>query len=203
MKYKVYCETDSKWEFWNTSDESPSEVCPVSGGHTVTTGSLARINGSLVDNLVATTDPGVNDDNTQGYGVGSKWINVTLDKGFIAVDVVTGVAVWMETTVVKSKTQTLSDGVNISWDMNDGDFATVILAGDRTLDNPTNLVNGGRYLLIIKQDATGSRTLAYGSAYKWVGGSVPVLSTGVNAIDILEFVSDGTNLYGVASYNFS
>ena len=98
---------------------------------------------------------------------------------------------------------TLVDGVNISWDASTNQVASVTLAGNRTLDNPTNMVDGATYILTVKQDATGSRTLAYGTAYKWQGGTAPTLSTGVNAVDILTFICDGTNMYGVPSLDFS
>lgn len=52
----------------------------------------------LLNNYDATTDPLVTDDNVAGYAVGSRWINVTLDKEFVALDVSTGAAVWVETT---------------------------------------------------------------------------------------------------------
>ena len=95
-----------------------------------------------------------------------------------------------------SATNALTDAANISWDLDASQRASVTLTDNRTLDNPTNLVDGGTYTLIVTQDATGTRTLAYGSAYKWPGGSAPTLSTAANAVDILEFSSDGTNMYG-------
>lgn len=49
-------------------------------------------------NLVATTAPAVSNDNTEGYTVGSTWVDVTNDKAYIALDVTTGAAVWTETT---------------------------------------------------------------------------------------------------------
>lgn len=49
-------------------------------------------------NLSATTSPGSANDNTQGYAVGSVWIDVTGDKSYIAVDVSTGAAVWNDVT---------------------------------------------------------------------------------------------------------
>lgn len=100
-------------------------------------------------------------------------------------------------------TANLTDASAISWNLNSAQVATVTLAGNRTLSNPTNLRNGGTYVLIVKQDGTGSRTLAYGSAYKWPGGTAPTLSTGANDVDILTFVSDGTNMYGVSQLDFS
>jgi len=99
---------------------------------------------------------------------------------------------------------TLSDGANISWDLSQNQVAVVTLAGNRTLDAPSNQVAGATYILIVKQDGTGNRTLnTSASAYKFPGGTEPTLSTGANAVDILSFVSDGSSMFGVAQLNFS
>lgn len=100
-------------------------------------------------------------------------------------------------------TQTLTDGANIDWDLSAGVMATVTLGGNRTLNNPTNLKNGASYILIIKQDDTGGRTLSFGSVYKFVDGIDPTLTTGGNAIDIIAFLCDGTNLYGSFQGSFN
>jgi len=100
-------------------------------------------------------------------------------------------------------TATLTDGVNISWNLNSAQVAKVTLGGNRTLDNPTNMVDGGTYILRVIQDGTGTRTLSYGSAYKWPAGVAPVVAAGANDISVLTFVSDGTNMYGVAQTDFS
>ena len=97
---------------------------------------------------------------------------------------------------------TLTDGANISWDLSQNQVASVTLAGNRTLSNPTNQVDGAVYILIVKQDATGGRTLAFSSNYKFAGGSAPSLTTTASKADVLTFVSDGTNMMGVASQNF-
>jgi len=99
---------------------------------------------------------------------------------------------------------TLTDAANISWDAESNQVCSVTLAGNRTLDNPTNMVDGGIYHLTVIQDGTGSRTLSYGTAYKWPGGTAPTLSTGASAVDIFKFVSDGTSMYGsTVGLNFS
>jgi len=92
-------------------------------------------------------------------------------------------------------TNNLVDGANISTDCALSNVHEVILAGDRVLDNPTNLKDGSTYIFIIKQDATGTRLLTYGTAFKFVGGEVPVLSTDALSVDILTGISDGTNIY--------
>lgn len=46
----------------------------------------------------ATTAPGVTDDNTLGYLVGSRWFDTTADREYVCLDNATGAAVWVETT---------------------------------------------------------------------------------------------------------
>ena len=99
---------------------------------------------------------------------------------------------------------TVADGANIAWDLSQNQVAVVTLAGNRTLDAPSNQVAGATYILIIKQDGTGSRTLnTTASAYKWPGGTEPTLTTAASAVDVLTFVSDGSSMFGVAQLAFS
>lgn len=99
-------------------------------------------------------------------------------------------------------TTALTDAATIAWDVSVAQAAKVTLAGNRAMGTPTNLVDGGTYTLRVSQDATGSRTLTYSAVFKWPGGTAPVLSTVANALDILTFISDGTNLYGVVQKAF-
>ncbi len=94
-----------------------------------------------------------------------------------------------------SDTDTLTDAATIATDCDNGNVHTVTLAGNRTLGAPTNLKNGATYIWIIKQDATGSRTLAYNAVFKFPGGTAPVLTTTGLAVDVLTGVSDGTNIH--------
>jgi hypothetical protein len=65
-------------------------------------GGVALIDGGTTSelkyNLVATVDPTADEDSDDGYTVGSRWINVTLDKEFVLLDATVGAAVWTETT---------------------------------------------------------------------------------------------------------
>ena len=94
-----------------------------------------------------------------------------------------------------SPTLTLTDGATIDWNTDSGQVAKVTLAGNRTLNAPTNLENGAYYGLQIIQDGTGGRTLAFNAVFKFAGGTAPTLSTAANAIDFFNFRSDGTNLF--------
>jgi hypothetical protein len=59
----------------------------------------------------------------------------------------------------------------------------------------TNPANPGLFILKIKQDATGSRTLAWPYEKFAGGGTAPTLSTGANQEDIFHILYDGTSYY--------
>jgi len=109
---------------------------------------------------------------------------------------VTGAQAWVSSS-------TLTDSTTISTNCDNGNVFSVTLGGNRTLANPTNLKNGATYLWIVKQDATGSRTLAFSTTFKFEGGTAPSLTTDANGVDVITGVSDGTNIYCVASLAFA
>ena len=105
---------------------------------------------------------------------------------------------------VRSNIVTLSDGANISYDMDDGNNATVTLGGNRTLDNPSNVTVGQSGSIFIVQDGTGSRTLSFGSAYDFAGGTAPTLTTAASAVDRIDYVVRTTSsIHCVFTANYS
>lgn len=99
---------------------------------------------------------------------------------------------------------TLTDQATIVWDVNDGNFAEVTLTDNRTLALPTNISEGGSYVLKIIQDATGSRTLTFSDpAFMFPYGLHPTLTTTANAVDIITFFYDGSSLNGITTFNLS
>ena len=118
-----------------------------------------------------------------------------------------GVAVlgWQQeyTAAHNFKATTLTDAATIAWDLSSNQVAKVILGGNRTLGNPTFAKGGGVYVLFVTQDATGSRTLNYGSNYRWSNANLaPTLTAIPNRTDILTFVSFDGKMYGSAVSNF-
>jgi len=100
---------------------------------------------------------------------------------------------------------TLTDGANISVDLAASNNFVVTLAGNRTLDNPTNIVAGQSGSIFIVQDTTGDRTLAYGSYYDFAGGTAPTLTTGTpSAVDRIDYiVRSTTSIHCVFTANYS
>lgn len=86
---------------------------------------------------------------------------------------------------------TLTDGANISWNLETQQVAEVTLGGNRTLDNPTNGINGFSYLLYVRQDGTGSRTLSYDTEYDFGDDGAPTLTTTAGRGDLMGFVRVG------------
>lgn len=82
--------------------------------------------------------------------------------------------------------------------------ANVTLGGNRTLAI-TGASAGMRGTLLIKQDATGSRTLTLPAGSKVAGGGsgAVTLSTAANAVDRLQWEYDGANYYWTATANFN
>lgn len=81
----------------------------------------------------------------------------------------------------------LSDATTVALDLATGINFTLTLGGNRTLGNPTNAKVGQSGVIRIVQDATGSRTLAYGADWEFAGGLVPVLSTAAASNDLLFY----------------
>lgn len=81
----------------------------------------------------------------------------------------------------------LTDAATIAVDMSAGFNFSVTLADNRTLGAPTNTKNGQTGAIVITQDGTGSRTLAYHANWKFAGGIDPTLSTAAGAIDVLFY----------------
>ena len=81
----------------------------------------------------------------------------------------------------------LADGATITPDFAAANNFSVTLGGNRTLANPSNLTAGQSGVIVITQDGTGSRTLAYGSYFKFSGGTAPTLTTTASAVDVLAY----------------
>ena len=91
------------------------------------------------------------------------------------------------TAAQRGTISTLTDGATITPDFAVANNFTVTLGGNSTLSNPTNLTAGQSGVIIINQDGTGGRTLAYGSNYDFGGGTAPTLTTAASAQDMIAY----------------
>ena len=89
---------------------------------------------------------------------------------------------------------TLTDAASIALNLSTGTNFIVSLAGNRTLENPSNAAVGQTGQIYVIQDGTGSRTLAFGDAYNFENSQTPVMSTSANSVDLLVY-----NVRGVSA----
>ena len=88
----------------------------------------------------------------------------------------------------------LSDGSTITIDMATACHHSVTLAGNRTFAAPSNQVVGQAGSIFITQDGSGSRTAAFNSAFKFVGGTAPTLTTGAGLTDRIDYIIKSSNV---------
>ena len=104
----------------------------------------------------------------------------------------------------RAEITTLTDEATITPDLNDSNNYVVVLAGNRTIANPTNITAGQSGSIFVTQDGTGSRTASWGSYWDWAGGTAPTLSTGASQVDRIDYiVRSSTSIQAVATLNYS
>jgi hypothetical protein len=89
-------------------------------------------------------------------------------------------------------TLTATKSANYTPTMNTYNNYIITLTNSITLANPTGLVVGESGHIILIQDSTGSRTITWGSAYKFPGGNKAVLSTAANSVDTFRYFVKST-----------
>ena len=87
----------------------------------------------------------------------------------------------------------LADGATITPDFDDSNNFSVTLGGNRAMMNPTNQTAGQTGSIFVTQDATGSRTLAYGGDWQWAANTAPTLTTTPAAVDRIDYMVRAAN----------
>ena len=104
----------------------------------------------------------------------------------------------------RAEITTLTDGATVTPNLNDSNNYVLVLGGNRTIANPTNITAGQSGSIFITQDGTGSRTASWGSYWDWAAGTAPTLSTGASQVDRIDYiVRSSTSIHAVATLNYS
>lgn len=87
-------------------------------------------------------------------------------------------------------------------DLANGSVQILTLTGNCTFTFPTATA-GKSFMLLLKQDATGSRTVTWPAAVKWPSGTAPTITSTASKGDKYVFTADGTYWWGsVAGQNY-
>jgi len=126
---------------------------------------------------------------------------VTVDAaGNVGIGTATPAKQFEITGAARATITSLTDATSITIDFDTAQNFAVTLAGNRTLENPTNIDPGQTGSIFVVQDTTGGRTLSFGSVWKFAGGTAPTLSTGTSATDRIDYVvQTSTAVHAVAT----
>ena len=98
---------------------------------------------------------------------------------------------------ITNYTETLysaNTGTAITVDLANGTVQKLTLTGNATITMPTATA-GKSFVMILVQDATGSRTVTW-STVVWPSATAPTITSTASKRDILSFFSDGTSWFG-------
>jgi hypothetical protein len=98
---------------------------------------------------------------------------------------------------------TANTGTAYTIDLAGGSVQILTLTGNCTFTFPTATA-GQSFILLLKQDATGGRTVTWPAAVKWPGGTAPTITSTASKMDKLVFTAADSNWYGsVAGQNYT
>jgi hypothetical protein len=89
---------------------------------------------------------------------------------------------------------TANTGTAITIDLANGTVQNLTLTGNATITMPT-AVAGKSFVIILSQDATGSRTVTW-STVSWPSATAPTVTSTASKRDIFSFFSNGSSWFG-------
>lgn len=93
------------------------------------------------------------------------------------------------------ETVSANTGTAYTIDLANGSVQILTLTGNCTFTFPTATAGRG-FTLLLKQDATGSRTVTWPASVKWPSSTAPTITSTASKMDKYVFVADGTNWIG-------
>jgi hypothetical protein len=81
-----------------------------------------------------------------------------------------------------------------TFDLDNGNKQVVTLTGNPTL-LLANVISGTAFVIKLKQDATGSRTVTWFDTIHWPSNTVPTLTTTASHWDVFGFIQTATDVY--------
>ena len=81
--------------------------------------------------------------------------------------------------------------------LTNGTVQIITLTGNATITMPT-AVSGKSFTILLKQDATGSRTVTWATV-SWPSATAPTITSTASKMDKYVFISDGTSWFGATA----
>lgn len=130
---------------------------------------------------------------------GTAWELVATPTAIDGAAITTGtVAVSRLPTVLEQTVTVGNSGTSTTLSLTNGSVQTVTLNGNCTFTMPSASA-GASLTLILTQSGTFTATF---TGVLWSGGTAPTITAANGKVDVLVFVSNGTNWFGTAAQNF-
>lgn len=94
-----------------------------------------------------------------------------------------------------------SASTTVNW--NDSNIQTFTLNAATTTFTFSNGQAGATYILIIRQNASGSQVITWPGAVAWAGAATPTMISTANRYDVYTFIFDGSKYFGSYIQNFT
>lgn len=164
---------------------TPSQLAPTSiDTSQITSGTLALDRGGTGSDLSAT-------------GGAGQFVRQSTAGGALSADVIATSdlpTAGLTITSWSTPTATATDGSTVTFDLAAHSSWQVTLGGNRTLAL-SNAGASSRFSVVLKQDATGSRTVTWFGGILWPGGTAPTLTTTPNKRDVFTFIALSSGVY--------
>ena len=90
-----------------------------------------------------------------------------------------------------------SSSTAITLSLANGTVQIITLTGNATITMPA-VVSGKSFTILLKQDATGSRTVTW-TTVSWPSATAPTITSTASKMDRFVFISDGTSWFGATA----
>jgi collagen type VII alpha len=92
---------------------------------------------------------------------------------------------------------------NTTVDWNTGNIQTYTLNAATTTFTFSNGQAGATYILIIRQNASGSQVISWPGTVAWAGAAIPIMTPTASRYDVFTFIFDGSKYFGSYVQNFT
>lgn len=185
---------------WNGSDFE--EISPTLAKYAIDL--IGGVQGSIpyqtAVNTTALLAPGTTGQvlTSQGAGAAPTWTNAaTGDVTLTGVQTLTNktIEAGVFSNGYTEETATANTSTAYTIDLANGSVQILTLTGNCTFTFPTATA-GKSFMLLLKQDATGSRTVTWPASVKWPSSTAPTITSTASKGDKYVFTSDGTYWWG-------
>ena len=177
-----------------------SITVPATSGNMVTTGDVGTVTSTMLASGAGMTYPGAGIANSTGSAWGTSY--TTSGSGTVVALNNTPTLTNPTITNYVETPYSANSSTAITLALTNGTVQIITLTGNATITMPT-AVSGKSFTLLLKQDATGSRTVTW-STVSWPGGTAPTITSTASKLDKYVFISDGTSWFGsTAGQNYT